>query len=176
MQPRRLALAADGRPLLSWRVALLPSLGRKDLFERFGPEEAWDSPRNRPLVDAMPDVFGPPGEGPSSTRFRVFVGPETAFLVAAKGLPGKAIRDGTINTLLVVEAAEAVTWTKPDDLTAPAGRPLPKLGRAGSGWASLMLANGGVVTFRITPEAEPILRALITRDGGEKPDSKQLPR
>ena len=38
------------------------------------------------------------------------------------------ITDGTNNTLMVVEAAEAVPWTKPDDLPYSQNGPLPRLG------------------------------------------------
>src|SRR3954451_19781343 len=38
----------NGRPLLSWRVALLPMLGESELYGRFKLDEPWDSPANRP--------------------------------------------------------------------------------------------------------------------------------
>jgi Protein of unknown function (DUF1559) len=34
----------DGKPLLSWRVLILPYLEEGDLFEQFRLNEAWDSP------------------------------------------------------------------------------------------------------------------------------------
>jgi hypothetical protein len=36
--------AADGTPLLSWRVLLLPYLDHEDLFRRFNLSEPWDGP------------------------------------------------------------------------------------------------------------------------------------
>jgi hypothetical protein len=33
----------DGKPLLSWRVALLPQLGYQSLYERFHLDEPWDT-------------------------------------------------------------------------------------------------------------------------------------
>ncbi|MBY0589181.1 DUF1559 domain-containing protein [bacterium] len=44
----------EGKPLLSWRVTILPELGLADLLARFHLDEAWDSPHNRPLADELP--------------------------------------------------------------------------------------------------------------------------
>ena len=55
----------DGRPGLSWRVAILPYLGQKSLYEKFKLDEPWDSPHNKPLLAEMPEVFAPaPGRRP----------------------------------------------------------------------------------------------------------------
>ena len=65
------------------------------------------------------------------TYYQVFVGPETLFQEGAafKGTRSRSgITDGTSNTILVVEAGDAVAWTKPDDLLVAADKPLPKLG------------------------------------------------
>jgi tRNA A-37 threonylcarbamoyl transferase component Bud32 len=48
---------AQGRPLLSWRVALLPFLGHEALHARFKLDEPWDSPHNRALLPEMPSVY-----------------------------------------------------------------------------------------------------------------------
>ena len=41
------------------------------------------------------------------------------------------ITDGISTTIFVVEAGEAVDWTKPDDLDFSPGSPLPALGPGG---------------------------------------------
>ena len=43
----------DGKPLLSWRVAILPYLGLDNLYKQFHLDEPWDSPHNIKL-SAMP--------------------------------------------------------------------------------------------------------------------------
>src|SRR5947209_6417242 len=35
-----------GKPLLSWRVAILPFIDEKALYDQFHQDEAWDSPHN----------------------------------------------------------------------------------------------------------------------------------
>src|SRR4051794_3818491 len=47
----------DGKPLLSWRVLLLPFLDEQALYEQFKLDEPWDSPNNKPLLSRMPKVF-----------------------------------------------------------------------------------------------------------------------
>ena len=52
----------DGKPLLSWRVALLPYLEQKALYDRFHHDEPWDSPHNITLLEQMPQVYRVPWE------------------------------------------------------------------------------------------------------------------
>jgi hypothetical protein len=40
----------DGKPLLSWRVAILPYIAEEPLYRRFKLDEPWDSPTNLPLL------------------------------------------------------------------------------------------------------------------------------
>jgi hypothetical protein len=92
-----------GRPLLSWRVAILPYLGENALYQQFKLDEPWDGPNNSKLLSRMPKVYEcaaaptPPGE----TIYRVFVGNGAAFE------PGRGLRfpaefpDGTANTILI---------------------------------------------------------------------------
>jgi hypothetical protein len=71
----------DGTPLYSWRVLILPQLGRKDLFDKFDLEAAWDSPQNKRLLDQMPDVYASPlhpeSAGRDQTHYQVIVGRDT---------------------------------------------------------------------------------------------------
>ncbi|MFO0950294.1 MAG: protein kinase [Isosphaeraceae bacterium] len=57
--PSAAIVASDGRPLLSWRVAILPYLGQNPLYQRFRLDEPWDSPHNLPLLREIPDVYKP---------------------------------------------------------------------------------------------------------------------
>src|SRR5262249_3382628 len=56
----------DGKPLLSWRVALLPYLesGDPTLYGRFHLDEPWDSPHNIKLLNEMPAVYRAPTDEP----------------------------------------------------------------------------------------------------------------
>ncbi|MBI1915919.1 MAG: DUF1559 domain-containing protein [Planctomycetes bacterium] len=46
-----------GKPLLSWRVTILPFLGETVLYKQIRLDEPWDSPHNREFWDQMPKVY-----------------------------------------------------------------------------------------------------------------------
>ncbi len=116
---------ANEKPLLSWRVAVLPYIEQDNLYRQFKFDEPWDSEHNKKLIDKMPKVYAPvnkPGK-PGYTHMQMAVGPnalQPPFVVFPGSFP-----DGTSNTIAVAEAAEPVVWTKPDDVMLP-GAALPK--------------------------------------------------
>lgn len=108
----------DGRPMLSWRVHLLPYLEQQQLYAKFKLDEAWDSEHNKALIDQMPSTYRSPllAGAKGLTTYLVPVGHTTAFLGdAAVGFA--EITDGTSNTAMLLEVMpdKAVTWTKPED-------------------------------------------------------------
>jgi uncharacterized protein (TIGR03067 family) len=172
--PAAAIYSKDGKPLLSWRVALLPYLEQQNLYKAFKLDEPWDSEHNKKLLDKMPRVFAPAGVDlkPHTTMYRVFVGPGAAF----EGTSGQRLTgftDGTSNTILVVEAAEAVPWTKPDELPFDPKGKLPKLGGHFKGGFNVLLADGSVRGVRADFDPQ-LLRAAITRNGGEVLDFDKL--
>jgi uncharacterized protein DUF1559 len=48
---------AEGKPLHSWRVLLLPFLEQRELYEQYDFDEPWDGPNNRKLLAQRPSVF-----------------------------------------------------------------------------------------------------------------------
>ena len=141
-----------GRPLYSWRVAILPFLEEAPLHGRFHLDEPWDSPHNRELLARMPGVFASPYPGShaeGTTTYQGLVGPGTAFeapggttLGASERSPAGAVfpsivrsvgdfPDGADRTLMVVTARRAVPWSKPEDVLIQPGGPPPPLGEEG---------------------------------------------
>src|SRR5260221_5035866 len=117
----------DKKPLLSWRVAILPFLNQQELYKQFHLDEPWDSENNKKLIEKMPDVFKAPGSKAAKEFKTVYLTPrgsETVF-PGDKGVHIKDITDGTSKTIMVVEANDdnAVVWTKPDDFDV--GKPDP---------------------------------------------------
>ena len=130
--PAAVVYGKDGKPLLSWRVLILPYVEQKGPFERFRLDEPWDSPHNIALLPEMPSVYAPPaGKAskipPYHTVCHVFVGKDTAF-EGKEGLRlSEDFPEGTGNTLLLVEAGKPVPWTKPEELVYDPDGPLPEL-------------------------------------------------
>jgi len=124
----------DGQALLSWRVTLLPILGEQTLYDRFQFDKPWDSPHNHALLAEMPSFYAAPNRPdavPPNTVYQVFVGPGTPLDAVAPPVrvPGTDLPVPMLEELfLIVEAAHAVPWTKPEDLPYTADGPLPPLG------------------------------------------------
>jgi hypothetical protein len=156
----------NGKPLLSWRVALLPYLNQQQLYAQFKLDEPWDSPNNIKLLGQMPMVYSCPAAQtpPGETVYQVFVG-NGAIFETTRGRPLTEILDGTSNTILIVEANQSVPWTKPDDLPYNPNGPLPPLGgHSPNGF--MVVSADGAVHFIPKNTPEQTLRPLITRNDG----------
>jgi Protein of unknown function (DUF1559) len=157
-----------GKPLLSWRVAILPYVDGEPLYKEFHLDEPWDSEHNKKLIERMPPVYRHPAAPPKPgiTHYRCFVGNGAAFdWIQGARLPAD-FTDGLSNTWLVVEAAEGAPWTKPDELEYDPQKPLPKLGGFYSGGFMALLGDGAVRFFRSSIK-QTTAHAYITRAGGE---------
>jgi hypothetical protein len=171
--PQQAIYSKDGRPLLSWRVAILGYIEHQDLYLRFKLDEAWDSPHNIRLLSAMPAEYRLVKEGnedgpPYNTYYQGFVGKNTLFRDSLlEKVAMKDITDDPSQTIMIVEAAKAVPWTKPEDLPYDPDRPFPKLGGHLRGGFNAALIDGSVI--RIDPEtvSEQTLRNAITINDGK---------
>ncbi|MEO1523850.1 MAG: DUF1559 domain-containing protein [Planctomycetota bacterium] len=160
----------NGKPLLSWRVAILPFIEQQALYEQFHLDEPWDSEHNRTLIDQMPLIFLDPSNMPSPGK-TVFQAPAGAGLMrdeAVKEMQFRNVLDGLSNTIMVAETSlsNAVTWTQPIDWEVDMERPLSGTGEAHSGGFNVLLGDGAV-RFIAKSIDETVWRALLTRAGKE---------
>jgi RNA polymerase sigma factor (sigma-70 family) len=160
----------DGKkPLLSWRVAILPYVNEKDLYDQFKLDEPWDSAHNKKLIEKMPPLYEPVAggkKGKGLTYYQVFTGEDTPFDGANK-ITLNGITDGTSNTILAVEAKDPVTWTKPADLTMPKDKDkLPGLGGLFQNGMNVLYFDGSVRFMPRDVRAESF-RKRVTPAGGE---------
>jgi hypothetical protein len=117
---------------------------------------------------------------PGTTRYQAIVGPGTAWerpdLRFDQDFP-----DGTGNTIMVADAANPVPWSKPADLEFDPNGALPVVGGPHSkavshffcyvtkrvqGFHALFVDAS--VRFMRTDIDPDVLRAMLTRNGGEK--------
>jgi len=161
----------DGKPLLSWRVAILPFIEQDVLYREFKLDEPWDSQHNKKLLARMPSLYQ--GSDP-----KLNAAGKTAYLLpAGKGTLSppdgakqtlQAITDGTSNTILTVVAdpGSAVEWTKPDELPFDPKDPLKGLVCPGQEHIDVLIADGSVK--RLSPRIDPKkVAAMVTPAGGE---------
>ena len=170
----------DGKPLLSWRVAILPFIEQNPLYNEFKLDEPWDSPNNTELIKEMPPVYLCPdrvGGEPFTTTYRVFTGPGALF-EKGKSTALFDITDGSSNTILAVEAKEAVPWTKPDaelEFDPKAAASLYGAGSPHGAGFNAAFADGSVHFIADSTDAN-LFRSLVTRNGGEIVDLARLPQ
>jgi hypothetical protein len=174
MLPAGAIYGADGKTrLLSWRVALLPFLGYDSLYRQFKLDEPWDSPHNIKLLDQMPDEYRSPKDKSDSTRtyYRVFHCIDNVDRAEEPVFKGNQraslarIGRGTSNTILVVEAADSVPWTKPDELPFPVNGSIESLlGGISSDTYNVALGDGNVMTYGKGKVNESALKAAITQN------------
>jgi hypothetical protein len=170
--PPQAIRSKDGKPLLSWRVAVLPWLNQNELYKQFHLDEPWDSEHNKALIESMPDVFRSPQiqvRRRGITTYLVPVGKEVAFTGEATGrrLPSE-FPDGTANTIFLLDVSDekGVIWTKPDDLQVDLSD--PKKGIIGHypDFFLVALTDGSVRPVRKSV-SNATLKAAFTVAGGD---------
>jgi len=159
---------ANGQPLYSGRVLLLPFMEQKALFDQWDPTQAWDSPRNLPLSQTMLPVFIDPSAAapsPGRTDYLFVVGTGTAFDERPEGHGLGGIVDGTANTLFMVEVRNSgIQWAEPRDLDVSQPMALPPGNHPGVTLGAFF--DGSVMAIKNDTPPEDV-RAFATEAGNE---------
>jgi hypothetical protein len=165
-----------GKPLLSWRVHILPFVEQRELYDQFHLDEPWDSPHNRELIAYIPEIYRAPGSAaePGKTNYLGVRGDDKMFVTPKasgrqpQGVGLRDVTDGTSNTLMVVEAGDesAVEWTRPTDFEPDMDDPTAGLTglRPGSFQASFVDGSVRMISMNVDPE---MLRRLFVRNDGK---------
>ena len=128
---------AQGRPLHSWRVLILPHLGKEheELHKEYRYDEPWDGPHNRELAKRMPAAYRcpeDPGALDSQTSYLAIIDGATGdFAAYPTGGSNAPPKKPPMTAYLAVEVAESgVNWLEPTDIslsnTGQPDKPLPK--------------------------------------------------
>jgi hypothetical protein len=187
----------EGKPLLSWRVALLPYMEQQALFNQFHLDEAWDSPHNLKLARTIPTPYINPSypklASEGKTNYLLPVHPGSVFPPAtgepvekpsqflgrewysAAGTEYKSITDGSSNTVMIVEAPPtlAVPWTKPSDWEVDLAMAIESLRGENNKSISAAFCDGSAHVWDLDDEyLKRNLPKFVTRDGGEIPEPR----
>lgn len=163
----------NGKPLLSWRVAILPYINEQALYDQFHHDEPWDSPHNKKLIAKMPMAYQSPSVGlqPGKTVYLGIAGEGKAF--GKEPLAISDITDGSSNTALMVEVDSelAVEWTRPADFEADERNPMQGLGRVQAGGFIASMADGSTQFISRSMDQQTWLD-MLTIAGGEIPQDR----
>jgi len=173
--PAAIVDPATGKPLLSWRVAMLPYLGHDALYKQFKLTEAWDSPHNKKLLAEMPAVFALPGDADAKageTRYLAFVGKGTVFNATAQTRLS-AVKDGDASTVMLCESAKHVPWTKPEDVDYDPAKPVAGALHFIDDTCQVAFVNGSVKALAKTLEDKLWHQFIQMADGNPPPAVKK---
>jgi hypothetical protein len=168
----------DAKPLLSWRVAILPYIEELALHEQFKLDEPWDSEHNKALIEKMPDVFKVSDQAqPGQTQFLAVSG-EGMIIDGTKTRKFADISDGMSNTvwLVTVKPDSAVPWTKPDDLPvdpADVAKAMQKLGGVPGGFLA-GFADGSVQVLDPQTLSPETFKKLVQIADGQTIDRSEF--
>jgi hypothetical protein len=193
-------LGKDGKPLLSWRVALLPYMENawinnpggpgekhinspKELYDRFKLDEPWDGPNNKKLIDKLPSIYRAPWSAIpyhqsniGKTMVLAVVGKGAIFDPTKKTVSDSDVRDGPKQTLLLLqleEPAQAVYWSKPADVELTADGKLPADGPNFARRFAVVYGDGSAHTLMNGLDPKTLL-GIVSREGAEKLDEKAI--
>jgi hypothetical protein len=169
--PPQAKYSADGKPLLSWRVLVLPFIEENALYQQFRLDEPWDSEHNKALIPLMPAVFLDPASTHAAaeglTNYLASSGPGALINGTPQGAKMATLRDGTSNTIAVVQVNDehAVPWTKPDDFSPDAANPTAGLGITPQGFLAAF-CDGHIRLIDPMTDGDAF-KAMLTTAGGE---------
>ncbi len=172
---------ANGKPMHSWRVLILPYMEQASLHAQYDFSKPWDSPENLAVAESMPRIFRSPFEEPTPqnrnhTSYLLFAGKGTIFEDPQAKISVNKITDGTSNTIALTEVnGSGVIWTQPTDLdAAQLDFKIRNMRDAQPGQINTAYSQGvtmgmfdGSVRF-ISAEVQPeVLRTAVDPDDGQ---------
>jgi hypothetical protein len=179
MLPAQSITDGNGRPMHSWRTAILPFFGEDETHADYDYEQPWDSPHNRKVCSKAISVYRCPSsdidEDSNLTNYFVVYGDGTMF-APDRWTRFSDVTDGLSNTIMVVECdseAMRVEWAEPRDI--PFDRmsfrlnPPDGLGLSSEHYSGVQVAMGdGSVRFLSDGTvAETTLRYSLIRNDGQ---------
>ena len=169
--PPAATLSKEGKPLLSWRVQILPYLGHNFLYKQFRQNEPWDSEHNKKFIRRIPPSFRDTQDdlNKGTTPFQAPVGIATLFNPGGTGTNSIQIINELSNTIMLVKVPEDKTaiWTKPEDWEIDISLPAKDLLKGFTNAIVFACADGEVKAIPLK-EAEEKIKSMLVIDGKPK--------
>jgi prepilin-type processing-associated H-X9-DG protein len=168
--PPAVVTDANGNPLYSGRVLLLPFMEQSNLYDAWDKNAAWDSPQNLALSQTPIKTFQDPSHPTRSiegqTDYLFVTGTNSIFdMPPGQRMGFEHITDGTSNTMMAVEVKNSgINWAEPRDVDMSAPTPLPPSSHPGG---NVVLFADGSVRNIPSSTPPPQVHAMATRNGGE---------
>jgi prepilin-type processing-associated H-X9-DG protein len=168
---------AKGKPMHSWRMAILPYAMSQNVYQQYDYNQPWDSPANLALARSFQPFYCvcPSAKQPSRsglTDYVMVVGPKAATH-GGEWTSLDEITDGTANTIVVVEIADSdIFWTEPRDLSLDEmtlqinDKSKPNISSHHPHGAMVLFADGSIRFLDESMSTEE-LRAMLTASAGD---------
>jgi prepilin-type processing-associated H-X9-DG protein len=110
---------ANGVPMHSWRILLLPYLDQREAYEKYDFNEPWDSPKNREVTSIPFGAYrclADQSKNRNRTNYVAVIGNHTAW-PAPHGLADVAVNSEVIAIIETIDTG--IEWAEPRDFALP---------------------------------------------------------
>ena|GEM_PF-1885476 len=172
--PPLYSVDANGNPLHSWRVLILPFIGEDELYKKIRLDEPWDSQHNSQFHNVHIPVYYCPSNsgiaGKINCSYSTIAGAAFRPALQEHGqTPRDTLswwRDGTINQIVIVEVKQPFCWMDPtadvdlEELAKGINKPNGRVGSLHTHGGMNIGLGDGAVRFVEENIDSAILRAL----------------
>ena len=181
--PGAYSVDAQGKPMHSWRVRLLPFVEQTALYDLYDFNEPWDGPNNSKLANQMPYIYRCPSvpHSNSETTYKLVSDPEAFFDGDKRRSFKEAVDDVASIVVLVEDSEDPINWMKPEDISIEAAvKRILSLKACHCGRSESLLKDTyfgpnictiDAAAHRISPNADPMsFRQALRFADGHSPD------
>ncbi len=166
--PPRCFTDREGKPLLSWRVALLPYIEQSAMYRAMKLGQAWNSEDNLLASQTLIPTYRDESEPSAKTRMRAPVYPGSIWHGDGPPKTFSDVKDGTSNTIAVIHVPEnaAIEWSNPEPWVLSVDDPMSDV-FGDRETASVVLLDGAALVLKKSNMTNEKLIAMLTCDSGE---------